>query len=244
MSNKNAVNSLSLFKRFQPKFREIEWHPHERGVLHLNERGPLYDTMYKELFPLSPGYLGSGEIIPNTECTDGGSRSNVWWTQLTPSFNIREGLLRFGFVFDPESKEEIEEQVGRAIVKALYDGPFKGRRFFMDPVYKKHGDTIGRDLWVHGTKVCLDSELDGMIVEFSIDDSDNPIHGLDFGQAVMASKWHFFIPDGPERRAIQAAIDLEAAMVEQQKHHEQDPHKFTVRALQEKLQESMNCFAA
>lgn len=242
MSNKNAVNSLSLFKRFQPKFREIEWHPHERGVLHLNERGPLYGTMYKELFPLSPGYLGSGEIIPDTEKDAGGRQSSVWWSQLTPSFNVREGALRFGFVFDPESKEEIEEQVGRAIVKALNDGPFKGRRFSMDPVYKKPGDTIDFDLKIRGTKVCLDSELDGMMVKFSVD--GDPIQGLGFGEGFMATKWHFFIPDGPERKAIQAAIDLEAAMTEQQKHHEQDPHKFTVRALQEKLQESMNCFAA
>lgn len=220
MSNNHAVNSLSLFKRFQPKFREITWHSYG----YVTEESPKVvegRIFQDESILLVPGRIGLEDPIPSREhwsLNDGkGGRPDH-----RSMFQIRKGNLAFEFIFDPSLEVSIGNQLERSIMKSLYAGPFKGRRFFMDPELKNGSINCG-----------------SIDVKFSIE--GDPIYGLSIG-GMTARDWTLFISGARERRAIQTAIDLEVAQAEQKKHHEQDPHKYTVRALQEKLEESMACF--
>jgi hypothetical protein len=213
------MSSRKLFKRLQPKFNEITWHA---------------DEFTNESLLLIPGF---GENpISRQACTPEGQFYSVWWSDYNgnlgredrrPSFNIREGNLVFGFSFDPTSKEKMEHQLEKAVIQKLYDGPFKGRHFFMRPDNFEHTP--------------FHAGIPSIIpVKFSID--GDMIQGLRLGE-IMAHDWKFFIPEGPERVAIQTLIDLEYAQDEQEKYHRLDPAKKKVRELRTQLDESLATIA-
>ncbi|OYV63284.1 MAG: hypothetical protein B7X03_02520 [Parcubacteria group bacterium 21-58-10] len=223
------INSLELFKRLQPKFREITWHAN----------GFTTEEPYKfvveglilrnENLLLVPGFLGKDEPIPSTGHTPGGQMYSTWWSDYgtgqkdcRPSFQFREGNLAFNFAFDPSVGKAMKYQLEKAAERALLNGPFKGRRFFMDPKLRFH----------HRGLIDVEFHTDG----------HGPISGLYLGEAT-AHDWTFFIPEGPERRAIQAAIDLEHAQDEQVKYHEQDPVRSTVQELQIRFEKSLSAIA-
>lgn len=120
----------------------------------------------------------------------------------------------------------MQKQLEEAVMQALHTGPFKGRRFFMDP--KLDEPTHFR------------MDYSWRRVNFSIE--GDPIQGLHLG-VVMARDWTFFIPEGPERLAIKRAIDLESAQVEQEKYHARDPARGIVCELRARFEESLSAIA-
>ena len=227
------ISSLELFKRLQPKFREITWHangftteePHRFVVDGL--------ILQNENLLLAPGYLGQKEPISSMATMPKGPMYQFWWADhgmgrkdCRPSFQFREGNLAFNFTFDPAAKEAMKYQLEKAAERALFDGPFKGRRFFMEP---KFGYPISTCAYYGSVEVKFSNE-------------GNPVTGLHLGEAT-AHDWTFFIPDGPERTAIQTAIDLECARDAQEEYHGHDPVRSTVRELQAQLGESLSAIA-
>lgn len=227
------ISSLELFKRLQPRFREITWHAN--GFTTEEPYRFVVDglILQDENLLLAPGYLGQKEPIPSTGRAPEGGTYSFWWSDhgmgrkdCRPSFQFREGNLAFNFTFDPAAKEAMKYQLEKAAERALFDGPFKGRRFFMEP---KFGYPISTCAY-YGS------------VEIKFSNEGNPVTGLHLGEAT-AHDWTFFIPDGPERVAIKTAIDLEHAQAVQEKYHQQDPVQKTIRGLQERLEESLSVIA-
>lgn len=187
----SRINSVELFRKFQPRFSEIVWHA---------------DGFQGENLLLAPGYFGHRDPIPPM-LEDSESVMHLWWSDTEagkkdrrPSFDVREGNLAFNFNFDPSKKEPMEAQFERAVMLAIYDGPFRGRRFFMSPrleVSDYH-------------QFC---PLYRIPIGFHTDGYYGPILGLHLGKGTVCN-WRFFIPEGPEREAIQAAAELERPILQ------------------------------
>jgi hypothetical protein len=216
------ISSLDLFKRLQPRFREIIWYPSQFST----EDSPVVRNrliIQGENLLLIPGFLGKAEPISRHGRSSEGRTYSAWWARggepKCPAFQVRTGGLAFSFVFDPSSEEEMGRQFTKAAVVALYEGPFKGRRFFMDPKFDRPGFIVG-----------------AADISFSV--AGDPIPGFYPGEAT-AHDWTFFIPEGPERAAVQAAVDLEDAEAVQRRYHEQDPTRHIVQGLRDKFEESL-----
>ena len=210
MMAKKETSSVELFREFQPRFSEITWYA---------------DKLIGESLLLTLGYRAQRIPIPfmvrNQEET-----IHLWWSgreagrkDNRPAFNFREGKLAFNFVFDPSNGMGTEDQLKMAMIRAVYDGPFKERRFFMGPSPE--------------TSCSWFCHLFRIPIEFRTDDR-GPIPGLRLGEAV-AYDWKFFIPGGPKRAAIQAAVDLERVQSMQEAHRKEYPELGTVDELRARL---------
>lgn len=236
MTTGGETISVALFKSFQPRFSEITWHTNR-----LVTEWPCWSVANDMIFQgekllLAPGYLGQDGPIPFVVHTSQGTFHQFWWSNYgegsnytkgrkdnRPSFHVREGNLAFHFVFDPSQEEAVGRQLERAVMRAVYEGPFKGRRFFMRP-----------KLEIQDRRFC---RLSIIPVEFYT--NGRPIAGLHLGEA-MAYDWKFFIPDGPERAAIQAAVDLEYAQDVQERHRNEYPELGAIPQLRARLDECLS----
>lgn len=229
------MSSLELFEKLRKKYREIDWHSNGFS----DGESPTvvdYRIFRDEKLLLVPGFLGYKDSIPRTVCTSQGQRYDVWLPRYgregsnwRPSFNIRCGGLVFDFTFDPTTEKDLMDQLEEPVLRALYDGPFKERRFFMDTKFELRHPSNKPSLAKSTT-----------YVEFS--HTGDAIPGLCLGE-VMTHDWTFFIPEGPEREMVQMAIDLEQAQAEQEKYHQRDPKRELVQGLQKRLEESLSAIA-
>lgn len=205
------VSSTGLFMRFQPKFKEIVWHANE---------------IQGESLLLAPGYFGRGIPIPPVLQLEW-EVTYVWWSNenYRQAFNLREGKLALSFSFDPSGKL-FGYQLAEAVMRAIYDGPFKGRRFFMKPKSEI------QSRFCHFFRIPIDFRTDG----------GPPIPGLHLGEAT-AYDWRFFIPEGLERETIQAAVDIERAQDAQAMHPGEYPDLVdTMRGLRMRLNRCLCAF--
>ncbi|MDP3958146.1 MAG: hypothetical protein Q8Q36_01615 [bacterium] len=234
---RNEMSPVALFKRFQPRFREIAWHPAGFICEYLDEKPTRERWLRKERIQLAPGYLGQkGPIGMSYQDSEGQVEfplRSFWWYERAPtgelesrytSFHVRKGGLRFNFSFDPASALDMGDQFEAAVVRTLYEGPFKGKRFFMDP--GKHAED----------PIFTRPPLHFIPVKFSTDGKSIP--GLDLCPATAAT-WEFFIPEGPERKAIRAAVELENTRNAQEEYHAKDPSRKRVREIMARLENSL-----
>jgi hypothetical protein len=208
------MSSLEWFEKLRKKYREIVWYA-KGFTTGLPETVVDCRTFQNERLLLVPGYLGQKDPIPSIGYMPEGQMYSTWLPRYGrergdwhPSFNIRRGGLVFDFTFDPAARKDLIGQLEEHVLRALYDGPFKERSFFMDPKFELRHPSNKPDLTKSTT-----------CVEFS--HTGDAIPGLCLGE-VMVNDWTFFMPESPERTAIQMLIDLEQAEAEQKKYHQRD----------------------
>ena len=76
-----------------------------------------------------------------------------------------------------------------------------------------------------------------MTVQFSVEGGSIP--GLNLVELCVWD-WTFFIPDGPEKLAIQTALDLELETWRQRQYHARDPHVLPIRTLRGNLEQVLS----
>lgn len=198
--SQDSLSPLVLFKRFQPRFREIEWYP---AGLRDTPR-PFDHTGLGEKLYLLPGFIGHVEPIRRSWQDEYGRSYTAWWGSPGPFFDTRVAKLGFNFEFDPFAQEDFLEQTESNLWKTILEGPLKDRHFFMDP------DFEGPCFPSLNNRISFINPS----IRFSVEGEVIP--GLNLAKA-SCHEWKVFIPDGPEREVIQAAFDLEEAKLEHKK---------------------------
>lgn len=176
-------SSVELFERFQPKFRRIELRPSGAKT-----HSPTNPGLSELKLYLSPYHFGKDERLESTSI------------QTDLFFDFRK--MPFTLNFDPEGDSIQEQMVAVVWITALL-GPLKDVEIFVKP------------LWPGMTYAALNPEPPDSILDynsFELNLNNRPAPGLHLPlrtQLIVPSAWRAFIPQGPEREAIETAITLE-----------------------------------
>lgn len=195
----DSESPLALFKRFQEKFRECELVPHARGLA----RGHSDYGQPGEYFNLDAGrlYLAVHQSVP-----DGAVRQEaIRFMKDAPYVNLVEANVSFSVQFD--SSQGMRAPFMEGLWQALQDGPMKGFKVFMDPVFDPNVDPGEVFTW-NDQGVRPSGPLE---ISFTANVMSPWLHNLIGKPWCFVESWRQFIPPGPERAAIEMAIDLEKA---------------------------------
>jgi hypothetical protein len=144
--------------------------------------------------------------------------------------NIQEAGLEFVFAYDKTSAVDPITQMVRTCWTAILEGPFRGRKFYADPVENEIDrmfDGLGRQ--DYGKQVHIVFSHDG-----------DPIPGLVLETTMKVNSWTFFVPEGSlEGQAIAAALKFEQAKYRQEKLRSEEQTFPTVEACSTALQQCM-----
>ncbi|MEX0917754.1 MAG: hypothetical protein WDZ93_01205 [Candidatus Paceibacterota bacterium] len=192
----NQSSSIALFEKFRPKFREITWHP--CGLAHNHDSRELWGRCMSSRisgtnFYLEPVHIGQKKPIEHI-------------MNGKPCLNVEQAGLKFSVDFD--AADGFANQFNEALWQAIQEGPLKGRRFFMDPVFKD------------GKLPTSVHSYTSAYVRITVEGGE--VVGLDLAHNMLAYHlgWEAYIPPSPERQAIETALSLEDARAQ---HAESKP---------------------
>lgn len=177
---------LALFEEFRPRFREITWCPRglALGASYLPPCSGMSSTLSGSDFYLEPMHIGQKKPIDHV-------------MNDMPRLNTRKAGLKFSVDFDAAGC--FADQFNRVLWQAIQEGLFKGRHFFMDPVFEPGRSSTSISAYT-GTHVRITVE-GGKIPGF------HPAPNL----LAYHDGWRVYVPPSPERDAIEAALALEHA---------------------------------